>query len=210
MITGIIFGYLAIVLLIGLISHRLFRGTGTDFFLASRSIGSFVLLMTLFGTHMTAFSILGASGEAYHNGIGVFALMASSSALMVPVTIFFLGPRLWEIGKRHNFVTQVEFFRARYQSDVLGLLLFAVIVLLMIPYLLIGVMGGGITMNSMTGGAIPRDSRTVAIVTPSWIGDLVMATPVFRALHHHRPEATRLAIVRFHFAIEACRPFAAG
>ncbi|MCA9296186.1 MAG: glycosyltransferase family 9 protein, partial [Phycisphaerales bacterium] len=48
----------------------------------------------------------------------------------------------------------------------------------------------------MTGGAIPRDSRTVAIVTPSWIGDLVMATPVFRALHHHRPEATRLAIVR--------------
>lgn len=168
MITGIIFGYLAIVLLIGLLSHRLFRGTGTDFFLASRSIGSFVLLMTLFGTHMTAFSILGASGEAYHNGIGVFALMASSSALMVPVTIFFLGPRLWEIGKRHNFVTQVEFFRARYQSDALGLLLFAVIVLLMIPYLLIGVMGGGITMNSMTGGAIPR-----------WVGSIIVCAVIY-------------------------------
>ena len=37
---------------------------GEDFFLATRSIGGFVLLMSLFGTHMTAFSLLGASGEA--------------------------------------------------------------------------------------------------------------------------------------------------
>ena len=55
--------------------------------MATRTIPAFVLLMSLFGTHMTAFSLLGASGESYRTGIGVFSLMASSSALVVP-TIF--------------------------------------------------------------------------------------------------------------------------
>ena len=106
--------------------------------------------MTLFGTNMTAFSILGASGEAYHRGIGVFALMASSSAIVVPCVFLFIGTRLWRLGKRFGYVTQVQYFRDRWESDGLGLLLFIVFVLLLIPYLLIGVMGGGGTLATLT------------------------------------------------------------
>ena len=95
MVVTIIVLYLATVLCIGLLSHRMFTGTGEDYFLATRSIGAFVLLMSLFGTHMTAFSLLGASGESYRAGIGVFGLMASSSALVVPVVFYFVGVRLW-------------------------------------------------------------------------------------------------------------------
>ncbi len=168
MTLAIIFCYLALVLLIGGVSHRFFRGTGTDFFIASRTIGPFILLMTLFGTHMTAFSLLGASGEAYHHGIGVFALMASSSALMVPLTIYLMGPRLWQIGKKHGYLTQVQFFTARYDAAAPGLLLFVILTLLMIPYLLIGVMGGGITMHSMTGGAVPQ-----------WVGRAIVCAVIF-------------------------------
>ena len=83
MILTVIVLYLAVVLSVGLFAHRRSRGTGEDFYVASRSIGPFVLLMTLFGTNMTAFSILGASGEAYRQGILVYALMGSSSALVV-------------------------------------------------------------------------------------------------------------------------------
>ena len=35
----IIVGYLALLLLLGVVSSRLFRGTSADFFLASRGIG---------------------------------------------------------------------------------------------------------------------------------------------------------------------------
>ncbi len=160
--------YLTLVLLIGVFSNRLFKGTGEDYFLASRSIGPFVLLMSLFGTHMTAFSLLGASGEAYTKGIGVFGLMASASALVVPLVFFFFGTRLWSIGKNQKYVTQVQFFRDRWESDILGLLLFLVIVGLMIPYLLIGVMGGGITLTNMTEGAVPP-----------WVGGLVVCVVIF-------------------------------
>ena len=59
---------------------------------------------------MTAFAILGSSGVAYHRGIGIFGLMASSSALVIPLTLFFIGTRLWVIGKKFGHMTQVQFF----------------------------------------------------------------------------------------------------
>jgi len=164
---GIIAAYLAAVLLIGVLGHRLFRGTGEDYFLASRSIGPFVLLMSLFGTHMTAFSLLGASAEAYHRGLGVFSLMASSSALIVPMIFYFVGRRLWVLGRSQGFVTQIEFFRERWDSPLLGTLLLVLLVALLIPYLLIGIMGGGITFAQITGGLVPQ-----------WLGSLILITVV--------------------------------
>ena len=163
----VICSYLGVVLLVGGLSHRLFKGTGEDYFVASRTIGPFLLLMSLFGTNMTAFSILGASGEAYLRGIGVFALMGSSSAFLIPCIFFFLGTRLWALGKRHGFLTQVEFVRKRWDSDALGLLLFVVLIALVVPYLLIGVMGGALTFNQMTQGWIPE-----------WVGGLVICIVV--------------------------------
>lgn len=164
MIIAVIFGYLLLVLAIGLFSHKFFRKTGEDYFVASRSIGPFILLMTLFGTNMTAFAILGASGEAYHDGIGVFGLMASASALVIPTIFYFVGTRVWAVGKKNNYLTQVQFFRDRWGSKGLGLLLFVVLVALMIPYLLIGVMGAGIALNQITSGQIPE-----------WAGGLVVS-----------------------------------
>ena len=156
MTLAIIVVYLGLVLLVGGLSYRLFRGTGEDYFVASRTIGPFLLLMSLFGTNMTAFAILGASGEAYHHGIGVFALMPSGAALIIPTIFFFIGTRVWALGKRHNFLTQVQYFRQRWDSDGLGLLLFIVMIALLIPYLLIGIMGGGLTLAQITKGQIPQ------------------------------------------------------
>ena len=167
MTLAVIALYLVAVICVGVTSHRLFRGTGEDYFVASRTIGPFLLLMSLFGTNMTAFAILGASGEAYHEGIGVFGLMASASALIIPCVFFFVGTRLWALGKRHGFLTQTQYFRARWDSSWLGLVLFVVLIALLIPYLLIGVMAGGITLNQVTHGQIPE-----------WVGGLMVCLVV--------------------------------
>ncbi len=163
----VVLAYLGVVVGIGLFGSRLV-GSGTeDYFVAGRSIGSFVLLMTLFGTHMTAFALLGASAEAYRVGIGVFSLMASSSALMVPIVFFFIGTRVWALGKRNGFLTQAEFLRERYESEAVGVVLFLVLAALLVPYLLIGVMGGGITLNQITEGQVPQ-----------WLGSALISTVV--------------------------------
>jgi SSS family solute:Na+ symporter len=164
---AIIIVYLVIVLVIGLFSHRFFRGTSEDFFVAARTIGPFILLVSLFGANMTAFALLGSAGESYMEGIGVFALMASSSALVIPVVFYFIGTRIWALGKRRGYLTPVQYFRERWDSDALGLLIFVVQVALLIPYLLIGVMGGGTTLTQVTGGQVP-----------DWVGGLVICAVV--------------------------------
>src|ERR1041384_5843066 len=103
--TVIIFVYLAVVLYIGIFAYRIsaHREEAEDYFLASRSLGSFVFLFSLFGTNMTAFAILGSSGHAFNNGIVTFGLMASSSGLVIPLTIFLIGTRVWALGKKYGF-----------------------------------------------------------------------------------------------------------
>ena len=95
--AGVVFAYLALVLYIGIFASRgKASGSGAeDYFLAGRTLGPAVFLLSLFGTNMTAFSILGASGHAFANGIVTYGLMASSSALVIPLSLLLVGTRLW-------------------------------------------------------------------------------------------------------------------
>jgi SSS family solute:Na+ symporter len=142
--------YLVVLLGLGAMSARRFRNTSEDFFLASRSIGPFLLLMSLFGTTMTAFALVGSTGKAYNQGIGVYGLMASWSGLIHSAVFFLVGIKLWALGKKYGYVTQTQFFRDRFGSEGLGLVLFPVLVVLVVPYLLIGLMGAGITVEVVT------------------------------------------------------------
>ena len=154
--TIIIVCYLSLLLALGLMSSRLFRGTATDYFLASHSIGPFLLLMSVFGTTMTAFALVGSTGEAYRAGIGVYGKMASWSGLIHSAVFFLVGIKLWAFGKRYGYITQIQFFRDRFESNALGILLFPVLVGLVIPYLLIGLLGAGSVVLALTRGAFPE------------------------------------------------------
>ena len=153
----VVFAYLAVVLGIGLFAGRApdRRQDAEDYFLAGRSIGPAVFLLSLFGTNMTAFSILGASGHAFANGIVTYGLMASSSALIIPLGIFAIGTRLWALGKRHGFMTPVQMFRDRWECGHIGTIIFAVQAVLLVPYIVIAVMGGGTTLRAVSGGLVP-------------------------------------------------------
>jgi len=164
-----VFLYLAAVLYIGIFAFRRARGKeeAEDYFLASRSLGPFVFLFSLFGTNMTAFAILGSSGHAFNNGIVTFGLMASSSGLVIPLTIFFIGTRVWALGKKHGFMTPVQMFRDRWECSHIGTVIFVVQSVLLVPYIIIGIMGGGTTLNVISGGKVPY-----------WFGGAIVALVV--------------------------------
>ena len=167
----VVFTYLGIVLYIGIFAFRKGKTSGEDYFLASRSLGQYVFLLALFGTNMTAFSILGASGLAYHRGIGVFGLLASASAFVIPLTIFFIGTRLWALGKKFGHMTQVQFLRDRWECSFIGTLIFALTAAMLVPYIIIGVMGGGQTLQAISGGKVPywAGGALVALVVMSYV-----------------------------------------
>ena len=153
--------YLVLLLAFSLINSRRARGSAGEYFVASRSIGPFLLLMSVFGTTMTAFALVGSTGKAYENGIGVYGLMASVSGIVHSLVFFLVGIKLWAIGKRYNYVTQIQFFRNRFDSNALGYLLFPVLVGLVIPYLLIGILGAGSVLKVVSG-------------VPTWLTGLVV------------------------------------
>ncbi len=148
--TIVIFLYLAVVLYLGIFAFRKGKGTGEDFFLASRSVGGLVFFLSLFAPNMTAFAILGSSGKAYNDGIGVYGLMASSSGLVIPLTLFFIGTRLWAHGKRFGHMTQVQFFRDRWECSEIGTVLFVLSAAMLIPYIIISVIGGGEILSGLS------------------------------------------------------------
>ena len=153
----VVFLYLATVLYIGIFAFRHAKGKeeAEDYFLASRSLGPFVFLFSLFGTNMTAFAILGSSGHAFNNGIVTFGLMASSSGLVIPITIFLIGTRVWALGKKYGFMTPVQMFRDRWECSHIGTVIFVVQAVLLVPYIIIGIMGGGTTLYTISGGLVP-------------------------------------------------------
>jgi SSS family solute:Na+ symporter len=136
-------------------ARRALQGTSVDYFLASRGIGSFFLLMSLFGTTMTAFALVGSTGEAFRSGIGVYGLMGSSSGIVHSACFFFIGLRVWDLGKRHGYVTQIQLLRDRFEAPRIGIVVFPLLVLLVVPYLLIGVLGAGSVIRNVTVGALP-------------------------------------------------------
>ncbi len=164
-----IFIYLGIVLYIGIFAfrHSADRERAEGYFLAGRSLGPFVFLMSLFGTNMTAFSILGSSGHSFANGIVTYGLMASSSALIIPLTLLFIGTRVWAVGKKFGFITPVQMFRDRWECSHIGTVIFALQAALLVPYIIIGVIGGGTTLAAISGGLVPY-----------WMGGAVVAMVV--------------------------------
>jgi SSS family solute:Na+ symporter len=162
--------YLCLLLGLGLFSSRLFRGTSKDYFVASHSIGPFLLLMSVFGTTMTAFALVGSTGKSFERGIGTYGLMASISGLVHAGIFFLIGIRLWAFGKKYGYITQIQFFRARFESDRLGYLLFPILVLLVIPYLLIGIIGAGKTIEPVTAGAFSEIFTNPT--APQWLGGI--------------------------------------
>jgi SSS family solute:Na+ symporter len=176
--------YMVLLLGLGYLANRGFTGTKKDYLLASHSIGPFLLLMSLFGTTMTAFALVGSTGEAFKEGIGVYGMLASSSGIIHSLCFFVIGVKIYGFGRKYGYTTQIQFFRDRLESDFVGVLLFPILVCLIVPYLLIGVMASGTVIQTMTSGAFANEgifqnaNPAFAGGLPPQIGSAVVCTVV--------------------------------
>ena len=81
--------YLLTLVIIGWFSFRRGVGSAEDYFMAGRSFGTLVLFMSLFGTNVTAFALVGMPGISYHAGIGVFGFFGAVAAFVTPLCCVF-------------------------------------------------------------------------------------------------------------------------
>lgn len=146
--------YFALMFVLGALAARAASMDSEGYFLANRGLGFLVLFAATFGTNMTAFVMLGLAGASYHQGVGVWITWGAPLLFVMPIS-YYLGYRCWLVAKRYGYVTPVEFYRERFQSETLGMILFITFVAWTIPYVLTGVVGAGRAFETFTDGLIP-------------------------------------------------------
>ncbi len=156
-------GYLLLVLAIGIYSFKFSKPTMEDYHMAGREFNTFILFCAVFGTNISAVALIGGPGKAYHIGWAVWPYFATSWAWLTPILFYVIGDRAWKISSRFNLITQSDLFLKRFNNRSLCWLTSGVLMFYTVPYIMVGVIGGGKTFAGLTHGAVPY-----------WMGALIV------------------------------------
>ncbi|SDX79382.1 sodium:solute symporter family protein [Halobellus clavatus] len=152
---GIVGGYLVVALAVGLLAYRLTGRDAEDYYLASRSIGTVVLLFTTFATLLSAFTFFGGPNLAYGAGPEWILVMGLMDGILFAILWYLIGYRQWLIGKIQGYVTLGEMLGDRFGSRRLRALVAGVSLFWLFPYVMLQQMGAGEAIVGLTNGAIP-------------------------------------------------------
>ncbi|TKX81141.1 sodium:solute symporter [Halorubrum sp. SD626R] len=152
---GIVVGYLLLALAVGLVAYRVSETTAEDYYLASRSIGTVVLLFTTFATLLSAFTFFGGPNLAYLAGPEWLIVMGTLDGVLFAVLWYAIGYKQWLIGNRNGYVTLGEMLGDRFGSTGLRALVAGVSLLWLFPYVMLQQMGAGEALVGLTDGVVP-------------------------------------------------------
>ena len=157
--------YFLLVLGIGEYARRKTKFDPEDYFMASRSFGTLVLLFALLATNMSAFIMVGIPGIVYSIGIGAYG-WGSVFFLTFPVVFATVGYRLWLTGKKFGHITPGDLFDHRYDATHLGTLVMLMMTFWTIPYVVAGAQGAGNLFQGLAGCCSPSRWRSAASSPP--------------------------------------------
>lgn len=120
---------------------------------AGRSFGSLMMYLLMGASGVSAYTFLGSPGWAYSKGVP--ALYVVVYLVYMAIIAWYFGPRVWQLGKDYNHVTQAEAISHRYESKQLGGLTAIVTSIGLIAYAVIQTIGAAYILNVMSYGLIP-------------------------------------------------------
>ena len=147
-------GYIILTLGVALWARRRTASASGNFleeyFIGGRSMGGFVLAMSIVATYTSASSFIGGPGIAYTLGLS-WVLLAMIQVPTTFLTLGVLGKRFAIIARRTGGVGITDFLRARYGSDLLVLLTSLALVVFFMASMLAQFIGGARLFQAMTG-----------------------------------------------------------
>ena len=176
----VIIFYLIIVLAIGLYSRNKDKNT-TDYFLAGKNLGWFVIGISIFATNISSEHFMGLAGSGASRGlaVGQFELIA----------IFFLVILGWIIApiyKNANIFTTPEYLEKRFDASSRKFFSALSIFTYIITKVLVTLFAGGILFNKLFGFSIFSSAIIIVLITGiySVVGGFsaVVRTQVFQGL----------------------------
>lgn len=148
-----LFIFLVLIFLIGLYASRFVQSSNSfmqEYFLGERSLGGFVLAMTMTATYGSASSFIGGPGTAYTQGLG-WVLLAMSQVVTGYFVLMVLGKKFAIVTRKYKAITMVDFLKGRYKSPVVVVLSAISIVVFLFSAMAAQWIGGARLIESLTG-----------------------------------------------------------
>lgn len=162
--TVVIFaGYLLILLMLALRARQKARPGAEDFFLASRTLGPLMLLLTLAATNFSAFTVFGFAGAGYRFGYSWYPIMAFGTGFMA-LTFILLGIPAHRAGKETGVITPPELIWHRFRHRGLYSAYLLVMVVFTLPYLALQPLGAGYMLKALFGIPHPAGAGLVVLI----------------------------------------------
>ena len=121
-----------------------------EYYLGSRSMGGFVLAMTIVATYVGASSFIGGPGIAYNLGLG-WVLLACIQVPTAFFTLGILGKKLSIISRKLNAITIFDVLKARYNNSFLNVLASIMLIIFFISAIVAQFIGGARLFEAVTG-----------------------------------------------------------
>lgn len=148
-----LFIYLIGIFFIGLWANCYVQKTASfikEYFIGSRSLGGFILAMTMMATYGSASSFIGGPGIAYQTGLGwVLLSMAQLPAGYFVLTV--LGKKFAILARQYDAVTLTDFLKARYQSNTVAIFSTLSIIIFLFSSMAAQWVGGARLLESIFG-----------------------------------------------------------
>ncbi|MGF1701721.1 sodium/pantothenate symporter [Photobacterium makurazakiensis] len=145
--------YLMAVFALAIYTRR-HRNTGNGFLneylVGNRSMGGFVLAMTLAATYASASSFIGGPGAAYKMGLG-WVLLAMIQLPAAWLTLGVLGKKFAIEARRHNALTLNDILYARYKNRAVVIFASLALLLAFFGTMVVQFVGGARLLQTVTG-----------------------------------------------------------
>jgi SSS family transporter len=143
--------YLAGCIGIGIYASRKVLGSGDEYWVAGRRIGTAINAMAIMASLASGGSIIGVMGLAYSQGIPATLALFAGAVLGFPLASMLVARQLRNFGR----YTITDFLAFRYPSGIVRYLVPSVIVVAFTIYIVAQLKAAGITANALLG--IPYD-----------------------------------------------------
>ncbi|MDR7304041.1 sodium:solute symporter family protein [Haloactinomyces albus] len=147
MTLTIVLGYFAVLVVIGWYAHRKVRNSTDQYFVAGRSLGSFVNSWAFLASLASGGSIMAAVGTALALGFPYGASLVAGAPVGFAVAAIFVAGPLRELGK----YTVPDYFRSRYNSTIMRWAVPITIVAASMAYIVAQLKGASLVAANLLG-----------------------------------------------------------
>ena len=175
--------FFAFVTVLGFVASRWKAGDLSqlhEWGLGGRRFGGWITWFLLGGDVYTAYTVVAVPAVVY--AIGAYGFFALPYTIIVYPIVFALMPRLWNVCRKHNYVTTADFVEGRYGDHWLALAVAVTGVLATMPYIALQLVGMQVVFQGMGFGSMdPTTGGEIALVVAFIILALYTYTSGLRA-----------------------------